>query len=132
MAVNDCTALTQELIDATGTTYDVAVTPLDLVPVAIDNGGAAGTQQLMDATVGELPRLYRLWLQVDGATVISFIDGVGGTEQPLKIKCPGAQTIVLDLGILPWAQGSVNTKFFIKTTNAVQITGCAYIAMAPT
>jgi hypothetical protein len=131
-SLNDCTALTEALLDASGAEYDIAVPPDDLIGVAIDNAGVSGALQLMDADAVNKARLYRLWLQVDAATVITFIDGIGGTTQALKIKCPGAQTIKLDLGLVPWAQGSVNTKFFIFTSNAVQITGTAYIAMAPT
>ncbi|MGH6887998.1 MAG: hypothetical protein ACREHF_02175 [Rhizomicrobium sp.] len=125
----DCTPLQQTLIDGTGTQYDVAVPPLDLAPIAI-NTSSGGLSTLQAATAGNLTRLFRLFLVADGATTITFYDGATALVPALKLAA--GEQLVLDQSLFPWFQGSLDTDFKMNSSNAVQLTGAAWINLNPT
>lgn len=124
-----CTPLTQSLIDGSGNDYDVAVPPLDLTPIGINaSGGFPLTLQA--ATAGMLVRVYRLFLVADGATTLTFMDGA--TNLIPQLKLAAGEQVVLDVNLLPWWQGSVNTDFKLNSSAAVQLTGAAWINLNAT
>jgi hypothetical protein len=127
--MTDCTPITQEVIDGEGDTSQFPIPPPALSPIAI-NASSGFPLTLQAATAGNLTRLYRLFLVVDGATELTFYDGA--TALAPVLKCAAGEQLVLDQSLFPWFQGSVNTDFKMDSSNAVQLTGAAWINLNAT
>lgn len=128
----DCTPLQQTLIDGDGNEYQVAVPPLSLTPIDID-AETVFPLTLQAAVAGMLTRLYRVYLTVSAACTIGFVDGA--SEVGPRIVCQPGEVIILDQGIIPWAQGSPDTDFKINTlvtSGSVTITGTVWINLNAT
>lgn len=124
-----CTPVTQEVIDGEGDTSQFPVPPPSLSPVGINASGGFPLV-LQAATAGNLTRLYRLLLVADGATTLTFYDGA--TPLAPLIKMAAGEELILDQGRFPWFQGSVNADFKMDSSNAVQLTGGAYLFLNAT
>lgn len=123
----NCTPVTMAVLDANGNPQNMPVPPPLLVPIQINASGGFPVT-LEGASAGNICRLYRLFVVADGDTTISFLDGATGL---FSIKMIAGETVTLDPQIFPWAQGTVNTDFKLQSTNAVQLTGCAWINLNP-
>lgn len=98
-----------------------------LIPVPI-NTAVSGDIIIQPAVVLASTKLYRLILLFGGATNITFKDGAIALSGPLPFVANG--TIVLDFSGDPWYIGSLNTNFIINSSNAVQISGTAWIVVS--
>lgn len=120
----NCTAITQIIEDGAGNNQNIPVPPSNLSGVAI-NTAAAGDIALVAATAGMIVRCYRFLIVVAGATTLTFKDG--GAAVPGAIAFNGADKIVLDLELLPWFQTAIGNELALNNSNAVQISGAAWV-----
>ncbi|HEY2070723.1 MAG TPA: hypothetical protein VGG48_14295 [Rhizomicrobium sp.] len=122
--MSTCTPYTVAIVDGTGDDAQFPAPPPALSPVDI-NAASGFPLVPFPATAGKFTRIYRLVLTADGPTTITFRDGAAALPGTVKIAAAG-ETVVLDPGIFPYWQGSVNTDFKLDSSSAVQLTGAIW------
>jgi hypothetical protein len=91
------------------------------------NTAAGGDIVISPAVAQASTKLYRLLLLCNGTTNLIFKDGANPLSGPLPFTAGGG--MVLDFSGDPWYVGSLATNFIINSSNAVQISGTAWIVV---
>ena len=68
--------------------------------------------------------IFRIFLTVDGATLLTFKDGSTNLTGAMTFTAGGA--MVLDMTGMPWFQINRGNSFIVNSSNAVQISGAVY------
>jgi hypothetical protein len=91
---------------------------------AVLSSAAGGDITGVAATAAKFTRVYKIFLVVTGATVITFKDGTTALSGAMSLPANGA--IILDLDGQPWFVTSKNSAFFINSSAATQVSGTIY------
>lgn len=94
-----------------------------LTSAKIDSA-AGGDIAAIAAIAGKISRIYKMFLVVTGATVITFKDGSTALTGAMSLPANGA--IILDLDGQPWFLTSINSAFNINSSAATQVSGALY------
>lgn len=94
-------------------------TTADLTNVIL-NTAAAGDTTISTATASQQTRVYRLRLNVAGATTLTIKSGATALE---TITFPGAGFLTYDFSTRPWYTTAANTALVVTNSAAVQVNG---------
>jgi hypothetical protein len=119
----------QLVVDGDGNQQNFPVPPPLLAPVEI-NANSGFPLTLVAATAGMIIRVYRMFLTIDAATVLTFQDGA--TNLVPEFKPQAGEQITLDPQLFPWFQTTIGDALKLNSSNAVQITGAVWVNLNPT
>jgi hypothetical protein len=91
---------------------------------AVLSSAAGGDIAAIAAVAGKYTRVYKIFLVVTGATVITFKNGSTALSGAMALPANGA--IILDLDGQPWFVTSANAAFNINSSAATQVSGTVY------
>ncbi len=92
--------------------------PLLLEPISF---ATSGDNTITTPLPGSIIEVYRLFLEIGGATVLTFKSGNTALSGPLPMQAHSF--IDLDFDTKPWFQTSGTDSFIINSSNAVQVSG---------
>jgi hypothetical protein len=83
-----------------------------------------GANTLNAAVSAKTTRVFRIFLTVSAATVLTFLDGATALSGAMTFTSGGSFT--LDLALEPWFVTSTNSAFVCSQSGTAQVSGCIY------